>query len=94
MLNPEKFKTLPHAAQAEQAVLGGLMLDNQAWDNIADILTNEDFYQPANQIICPGQLVIQQAEAKSNQCNPHLLHHKFYAFEIGDWRLTFPIFNL
>ena len=30
------FKVPPHSIPAEQSVLGGLMLDNQAWDQIAD----------------------------------------------------------
>ena len=31
--------------EAEQSVIGGLLLDNNAWDRIADILTEADFYQ-------------------------------------------------
>lgn len=34
----------PHSPEAEQAVLGGLLLDNGAWDRIADLLTSTDFY--------------------------------------------------
>ena len=30
------LKVPPHSTQAEQAVLGGLMLDNTAWDKVAD----------------------------------------------------------
>lgn len=36
---------------AEQSVLGGLILDNQAWDNIADRLHEKDFYSYDHQII-------------------------------------------
>jgi replicative DNA helicase len=35
----------PHSIEAEQSVLGGLMLDNTAWDRIADILAPDDFYR-------------------------------------------------
>ena len=35
----------PHSVEAEQAVLGGLLLDNQAWDRIADLVGEEDFYR-------------------------------------------------
>lgn len=35
----------PHSAEAEQAVIGGLLLDNRAWENIADKLVEEDFYR-------------------------------------------------
>jgi replicative DNA helicase len=44
-------RSSPHSFEAEQAVLGGLMLDNQAWDKIADRLTPKDFYQPKHQLI-------------------------------------------
>ena len=43
--------TPPHSIEAEQAVLGGLLLDAQAWDNVADAVTREDFYRPDHQLI-------------------------------------------
>ncbi|MGG4606397.1 replicative DNA helicase [Paenalcaligenes sp. Me131] len=41
----------PHSIEAEQSVLGGLLLDNAAWDRIADILVDEDFYRFDHRII-------------------------------------------
>jgi replicative DNA helicase len=35
----------PHSIEAEQAVLGGLLLDNQVWDRIADQIADTDFYR-------------------------------------------------
>jgi replicative DNA helicase len=35
----------PHSVEAEQAVIGGLLLDNRAWETIADKLVDEDFYR-------------------------------------------------
>lgn len=35
----------PHSIEAEQSVLGGLLLDNAAWDQIADQVSVEDFYR-------------------------------------------------
>ena len=35
----------PHSIEAEQSVLGGLLLDNQAFDKIADVVSPEDFYR-------------------------------------------------
>jgi len=35
----------PHSIEAEQSVLGGLLLDNRAWDNIADKVADADFYR-------------------------------------------------
>jgi replicative DNA helicase len=35
----------PHSIEAEQSVLGGLLLDNSAFDRIADVITEGDFYR-------------------------------------------------
>ncbi len=35
----------PHSVEAEQSVLGGLLLDNAAWDRIGDLLAVDDFYR-------------------------------------------------
>ncbi|MCC6915937.1 replicative DNA helicase [Nitrosomonas sp.] len=45
------YKLPPHSIEAEQSVLGGLMLDNQAWDKVADILIERDFYRQDHQLI-------------------------------------------
>jgi replicative DNA helicase len=41
----ELIKLPPHSVEAEQSVLGGLLLDNSAWDRIADFLAESDFYR-------------------------------------------------
>ena len=41
----------PHSVEAEQAVIGGLLLDTAAWDNVADVIRQEDFYRPDHQLI-------------------------------------------
>ncbi len=41
----------PHSLEAEQAVLGGLMLDQRAWDQIADAVSSDDFYRPDHRLI-------------------------------------------
>lgn len=46
-----KLKMPPHSIDAEQAVLGGLMLDNKAWDQIVDKLTEKHFYRRDHQLI-------------------------------------------
>jgi replicative DNA helicase len=47
----DDIRVPPHHVEAEQAVLGGLMLDNRAWDQIADRITAEDFYRRDHQVI-------------------------------------------
>ena len=41
----------PHSVEAEQSVLGGLLLENSAYDRIADILTEEDFYRQEHRYV-------------------------------------------
>lgn len=47
----ESLRTPPHSIEAEQSVLGGLLLDNAAWDRIADLLGAEDFYRFDHRLI-------------------------------------------
>jgi replicative DNA helicase len=44
-------RTPPHSVEAEQSVLGGLLLDNTAWDRIADRIAAEDFYRHDHRLI-------------------------------------------
>lgn len=39
------LKLPPHSLEAEQSLLGGLLLDNTAWDKIADLVSEIDFYR-------------------------------------------------
>src|SRR5690606_34586924 len=41
----------PHSVEAEQSVLGGLLLDNAAFDRITDILHDDDFYRFDHKLI-------------------------------------------
>ncbi|HSW71416.1 MAG TPA: replicative DNA helicase, partial [Gammaproteobacteria bacterium] len=47
----DSLKTPPHSLEAEQAVLGGLMLDNRAWDQIVDRIREDDFYRYEHRLI-------------------------------------------
>ena len=38
------LKVPPHSIEAEQSVLGGLMLDNERWDDVAERVVADDFY--------------------------------------------------
>src|SRR3569832_971075 len=41
----------PHSLEAESSVLGGLLLDNSAWDRVGDLLTDSDFYRYEHKLI-------------------------------------------
>lgn len=47
----EALKVPPHSIEAEQSVLGGLMLDNDSWEKAADLLVEHDFYRRDHQLI-------------------------------------------
>lgn len=50
MSNVENI-VLPHSMEAEQAVLGGLLLKNESWDEISPILTESNFFNHMHRII-------------------------------------------
>ena len=49
--NIHSSKLPPHSIEAEQAVLGSLMIDNQRWDRVAETITERDFYSRHHQLI-------------------------------------------
>jgi replicative DNA helicase len=46
-----EVRTPPHSIEAEQSVLGGLLLDTSAWDQVADMVRTNDFYRPDHRLI-------------------------------------------
>ncbi|CAB3799808.1 replicative DNA helicase [Pararobbsia alpina] len=47
----DSLKVPPHSVEAEQSVLGGLLLDNGAWDRVADFIHESDFYRFDHRLI-------------------------------------------
>ncbi len=47
----EALRSAPHSIEAEQSVLGGLMLDNDAWDKVSGLIIAQDFYHRAHRLI-------------------------------------------
>jgi len=58
---------LPHSLEAEQAVLGGLMLANESFESIAALLTVRDFFNADHQLIFR---TMQQLAANENPFDP------------------------
>ena len=46
-----KLRVPPHSIEAESSVLGGLLLDNGAWDRVGDLLVDSDFYRHEHRLI-------------------------------------------
>ncbi|MGZ5572797.1 MAG: replicative DNA helicase [Usitatibacter sp.] len=47
----ESLRLPPHSVEAEQAVLGGLLLSNSAWDRIGDVVRESDFYRADHRVL-------------------------------------------
>ncbi len=46
-----QLRVPPHSIEAESSVLGGLLLDNGAWDRVGDLLVDSDFYRHEHRLI-------------------------------------------
>ncbi|RCX11591.1 replicative DNA helicase [Extensimonas vulgaris] len=49
-----QLRVPPHSIEAESSVLGGLLLDNHAWDRVGDVLVDSDFYRYEHRLIYAG----------------------------------------
>lgn len=47
----QRLTVPPHSIEAEQSLLGGLMLDHQSWDKVADVVSASDFYRKDHRLI-------------------------------------------
>lgn len=68
----------PHSIEAEQGVLGGLLLDNNTWDLVADQLDAEDFYRRDHRIL------FKTIETLSSQSKPFDIVTVHDALEVPD----------
>ncbi len=46
-----RLKVPPNSVEAEQSLIGGLMLNKEAWDKVADAVSSEDFYRNDHRLI-------------------------------------------
>jgi replicative DNA helicase len=46
-----RLRVPPHSIEAEQSVIGGLLLDNLAWDRASELLTESDFYRHEHRLV-------------------------------------------
>ncbi|MEM7100600.1 MAG: replicative DNA helicase [Pseudomonadota bacterium] len=59
---PVSLKVPPNSLEAEQSVLGGLMLDDQAWFDLVEIVSGSDFYQTRHTIIFEAMMALANAD--------------------------------
>lgn len=56
-----QMKIAPHSVEAEQSFLGGLLIDNNAWDRVSDKVIAADFYRPEHRLIFDEMLNLASA---------------------------------
>jgi len=71
--NIEALRVPPHSIEAEQAVLGGLMLAPDSWERVADRISEEDFYRKDHRLIFRA---INELSARDQPCD---------AVTLGEW---------
>ncbi|HHF3147896.1 TPA: replicative DNA helicase [Vibrio diabolicus] len=57
----DAIKVPPHSLEAEQSVIGGLLLDNERWDTVAERVVSSDFYSRPHRLIFGGVKTILEA---------------------------------
>jgi len=56
-----QLRVPPHSVEAESSVLGGLLLDNSAWDRVGDLVSADDYYRHEHQLIFSAIAVLINA---------------------------------
>lgn len=89
----DALKVPPHSIEAEQSVLGGLMLDNDAWDNVLERVSEQDFYRYEHRVIFRAMIelveknhpfdVVTLSEALKNLGELDNIGGEIYLFELS-----------
>ena len=77
----QALKVPPHSVEAEQSLLGGLLLDNTAWDRLGGVLTERDFYRPEHALIFK---VIQRLVGNNHPADVITVHDAVKSEQGGD----------
>ncbi len=77
----ETLRVPPHSIEAEQAVLGGLMLAADSWEKVADRIGEDDFYRKDHRLIFRA---INELSAKDMPCDAVTLGEWFVAQNLAD----------
>jgi len=55
------IKSPPYSLEAEQSILGGIMLNNEAWDDVGERVTEKDFFRHDHQVIYSVMAILAEA---------------------------------
>ena len=64
-----RLRVPPHSMEAEQSILGGLLLDNSAWDRAGDLLTDSDFYRYEHRLIYAARTATASRQPPACSCS-------------------------
>ncbi|CAB3812217.1 replicative DNA helicase [Achromobacter denitrificans] len=67
----EAVRVPPHSVDAEQGVIGGLLLDNRAWDRLGDLLATDDFYRHDHRLIFDAAAALLNASKPADVLTVH-----------------------
>jgi len=80
----EQLKIPPHSIEAEQSVIGGLMLSPDHWDGVVELLTADDFYRQGHRKIWRTMAELMEANAPLDVITlSEALHSKGLLEEVG-----------
>ena len=77
----QALKVPPHSVEAEQSLLGGLLIDNAAWDRLGGVLSDKDFYRPEHALIYK---VIQRLVGDNHPADVITVHDAIKSEQGGD----------
>ncbi len=79
-----QLRVPPHSIEAESSVLGGLLLDNAAWDRVGDLLGEDDFYRYEHRLIYGAMVALINGSKPADVITVHeQLQHTGKGEEIG-----------
>ena len=79
-----QLRVPPHSIEAESSVLGGLLLDNAAWDRVGDLLGEDDFYRYEHRLIYSAMVALINGSKPADVITVHeQLQHTGKGEEIG-----------
>nr|WP_277757445.1 replicative DNA helicase [Achromobacter denitrificans] len=70
-MNAASVRVPPHSVDAEQGVIGGLLLDNRAWDRLGDLLATDDFYRHDHRLIFDAAAALLNASKPADVLTVH-----------------------
>lgn len=63
----DAIKVPPHSLEAEQSVIGGLLLDNERWDTVSERVVSSDFYsRPHRHIFEAVKSILEAGKPRSD----------------------------